>query len=228
MAAGPIYVGLGHDRITGLRGVARALPLGVLAFAVAGITLVGVQPSGASLAKELLQRAAAGTGQWWWAIALEAGGMFTAAYVVLVLAHALAPSNGPTALRGPTSRLRNTAALVLALFSLLLGLLPWNPYLPIPNISTSGLFETGMLPKTFVTVLGGIVLAVLLTPSSQQLGSSARWKFATKTLDPFRRVCGASGRLVERGNGILCQWPAASICLLALALLFGTLMLMAL
>ncbi|WP_247500789.1 proton-conducting transporter membrane subunit [Bradyrhizobium sp. 149] len=51
MAAGSIYVGLGHDRITGLRGVARALPLSVLAFAVAGIALIGVQPSGASWRK---------------------------------------------------------------------------------------------------------------------------------------------------------------------------------
>lgn len=228
MAAGSIYVGLGHDRITGLGGVARALPLSVLAFAVAGIALMGVQPSGASLAKELLHHAAAGTGQWWWAIALEAGGMFTAAYVVLVLAHALAPSDEPIALGGPAPRLRNTAAFVLALCSLLLGLLPWNPYLPVPNTSTSGLFETGMLSKTFFTVLGGIVLAILLTPSSQQLGASARWKFVTRTLGPFRRACCASGRLVERGNGILCQWPAASICLLALALLFGALMLMAL
>ncbi|WP_247500790.1 hypothetical protein [Bradyrhizobium sp. 149] len=96
--------------------------------------------------------------------------MFTAAYVVLVLAHALAPSDDPIALVGPAPRLRNAAALVLALCSLLLGLLPWTPYLPVPNTSTSGLIETGMLSKTFFTVLGGVVLAILLTPSSQQLG----------------------------------------------------------
>ena len=95
MAVGSIYTGLGHDRITGLRGVARALPLSVLAFAIGGIALMGVQPSGASLAKELLLQDTARTGQWWWAVVLQAGGMFTTAYVVLVLSHAFAPSDQP-------------------------------------------------------------------------------------------------------------------------------------
>ena len=75
MAAGLIYAALGHDRIAGLGGIARALPMTVLAFAVGGVSLVGVPPSGAYLAKELLLGAAAETGQWWWAVVLQAGGM---------------------------------------------------------------------------------------------------------------------------------------------------------
>lgn len=124
MAVGSIYTGLGHDRITGLRGVARALPLSVLAFAIGGIALMGVQPSGASLAKELLLQDTARTGQWWWAVVLQAGGMFTTAYVVLVLSHAFAPSDQPIALIGPAPLSRDLAALALALCSLFLGLLP--------------------------------------------------------------------------------------------------------
>jgi multicomponent Na+:H+ antiporter subunit D len=59
LAAGLIYTALGHDRIAGLAGIARALPISIVAFALGGIALVGVPPSGASLAKELLLQAAA-------------------------------------------------------------------------------------------------------------------------------------------------------------------------
>ena len=41
---------------------------------------------------------------------------------------------------------------------------------------------------------------------------------------PVRRGCLAFGALVEKGDEVLRQWPAASICLLLLALLFGALM----
>jgi len=227
MAAGSIYAGLGHDRITGLHGVARVLPLSVLAFAFAGIALMGVQPSGASLAKDLLLQAATKTGQWWWAVVLQTGGMLTTAYVVLVLAHALASSDKSIALTGPAPRLRDMAALVLALCSLLLGFVPWEPLLSVPYDSTSSFFGPGALAKLLLPVLGGVMLAILLSPWPDPLVSSARWKVATRVLDPFRRTCCAFGGLVQRGNGVLCQWPAASISLLMLALLFGALMLVA-
>jgi len=76
MAAGLIYAALGHDRIAdlaGVAGVARALPVTVLAFVLAGIALMGVVPSGAYLAKKLLLDAADGSGQWWWTIVLQGG-----------------------------------------------------------------------------------------------------------------------------------------------------------
>ena len=93
LSAGLIYAALGHDRIAGLAGIGRALPMSVIAFALAGVALIGVPPSGAYLAKELLLQAASGTGQWWWAVAIQAGGILTSSYVVLVLAHALAPAD---------------------------------------------------------------------------------------------------------------------------------------
>jgi len=79
MSAGLIYAALGHDRIAGLAGIARALPMSVFVFALAGLALIGVPPSGAYLAKELLLQAATGTGQWWWAVAIQAGGFLPAA-----------------------------------------------------------------------------------------------------------------------------------------------------
>jgi NADH:ubiquinone oxidoreductase subunit 5 (subunit L)/multisubunit Na+/H+ antiporter MnhA subunit len=227
MAAGSIYAGLGHDRITGLGGIARVLPLSVLTFAFAGIALIGVQPSGASLAKDLLLQAAAERQQWWWVVVLQAGGVFTAAYVLLVLAHALAPPDKPVVLTGPAPRLGDVAALVLALCSLLLGLVPWEPYLPVPYISPPDLSGLGTLSKSLLPVLGGVVLAILLSPRPHPFASSVRWKVAIGMLNRFRRGCCAFSSYVERGNGVLCEWPAASTCLLMLALLFSVLMLVA-
>jgi multicomponent Na+:H+ antiporter subunit D len=66
MAAGLVYAALGHDRIADLAGAARAMPVTVLAFAVSGLALMGVVPSGAYIAKKLLLDAADGSGQWWW------------------------------------------------------------------------------------------------------------------------------------------------------------------
>jgi len=106
MAAGMIYAALGHDRIQGLAGVARALPISVLAFAVGGVALIGVPPSGASLAKELLLQAAAETRQWWWAVAIQTGGIFTSGYLVLVVVQTLAPSAQPVTVRLSKRRVR--------------------------------------------------------------------------------------------------------------------------
>ena len=58
MAAGLIYGALGHDRLAGLVGLGRALPITLVAFAVAGVALIGVPPSGAYAAKTLLLQAA--------------------------------------------------------------------------------------------------------------------------------------------------------------------------
>ncbi|WP_426608775.1 complex I subunit 5 family protein [Bradyrhizobium sp. McL0616] len=224
LAVGSIYAGLGHDRITGLGGVARALPLSVLAFALGGAALMGIQPSGASLAKELLLQETTRTGQWWWALVLQAGGMFTSAYVVLVLAHALGPSDRPIALTGPTPRSRDMAALALALCSLLLGLLPWEPYLPIPSPAASKLFGIDGLVKLLLPVLGGATLAILLSPWPHPLASSAAWKTLMSVVAPLRRSCLVLGSLFEEADDVLRQWSAAGISLLLVALLLAILM----
>jgi formate hydrogenlyase subunit 3/multisubunit Na+/H+ antiporter MnhD subunit len=221
MAVGSIYAGLGHDRITGIRGAARALPLSVTTFALAGFALMGIPPGGASFAKELLLQETARTGQWWWAGVLQAGGMFTTAYVVLVLAHALSPPDQPVALAASPRRGSDLGALALALCSLLLGLLSWEPYLPIPYALESKLFGVESLVKLLVTVLGGAALAVLLSPWPHPLAGTVAWKDLTRALGPLRRACLGFGSLVERGDHFLRQWPAAGICLLAVTLLLA-------
>jgi formate hydrogenlyase subunit 3/multisubunit Na+/H+ antiporter MnhD subunit len=54
LAAGLIAGGLGHDRIAGLRGIGRVLPVTVFAFGIAALSLIVVPPSGGFVTKWLL------------------------------------------------------------------------------------------------------------------------------------------------------------------------------
>ena len=158
--------------LRGLGGVARALPMSVLAFALGGVALIGVPPSGAYLAKELLLQAAAETEQWWWAVVIQAGGIFTSSYLLLVLAHALAPANEPVTLRVPVPRIREAAALALALCSLLLGLVPWDAYLSRSARASSRIRSPSRRSSTTLwPILGGAVLAILLGRWGDRLAS---------------------------------------------------------
>ena len=223
LAVGSIYAGLGHDRITGLSGVARALPISVLAFAIGGFALMGVQPGGAALAKELWLQEAASTGQWWWVVVLQVGAMFTTAYVVLVLAHALAPSDQRISLVRTSPPGRDLAALALATCSLLLGLVPWEACLPIPPDVTAKSFGIDALAELLLSVLGGAALAILFSPWAHPPNSSDAWKQLTRPIEPLRRTCVELGSLVERGDGVLRQWSTAGICLLLLVLTLAAL-----
>ena len=136
LAAGLIAQALGHDRIAGLGGVARALPMTVLAFGLGGLSLMGLPPSGGFAAKWLLLTAAIDTGQWWWALVILAGGLLTGGYVFRVLAQALAAPDAPFAAAAPVARDREAVVLALALVSVLLGLLP---------LASFGLLQIGRL-----------------------------------------------------------------------------------
>jgi formate hydrogenlyase subunit 3/multisubunit Na+/H+ antiporter MnhD subunit len=220
MAAGSIYAALGHDRIADLRGIARALPMGVLAFALAGLALIGVPPSGAYFAKELLLAAATQTGQWWWPIVIQSGGILTSSYVLLVLAHALMPARGPAGSVAPVPRLAQASALALSVCSLLLGLFPWDACLPVPGATPWKLPALRALWTALWPLLPGAVCAVLL----------GRWT----RLAPFDRIIGMLGPARRAGLGLgsaieqidctVRQWPAAGVALLAVALALGAAM----
>ena len=121
MAAGLIAVALGHDRIAGLGGIARARPMSVLAFALAGASLVGLPPSGGFAAKWMLLSAAVETGQWWWALVIVLGGLLTGGYLVLVLMRMLEAPATPAAPLQPVASWREAVPLVLALLAVLMG-----------------------------------------------------------------------------------------------------------
>ena len=221
MAAGLIYAALGHDRIAGLSGAARSLPVTVLAFALGGVALMGVPSSGAYLAKDLLLQASDETGQWWWAAIIQAGGIFTGAYLFFVLANALMPASEPMALRARIPRIQEAAALALALCSLVLGLFPWEVYLPMPGGAPSNPFTLKALAAVVSTILAGSVLAIFIARWGHPLerlpwvGGFFRWA------SPIRRFALALAKMLERVDSITAQWPAAGVCLLALTAVFG-------
>lgn len=220
MAAGLLYASLGHDRIGELAGSGRARPLSVLAFALGGVSLMGLPPSGAHLAKDLLLQAAAETEQWWWAVVVQAGGVFTASYLVLVLAHALAPAVQPVRASVPVARSREVAALALALCSLLLGLVDWGAYLSVPLRSPSSPLAPDALWKMLWPILGGAMLAILLG----RWGRASRGTVLGSALGSVRRAAVAVAGIVERADFALRLWPVAGLSLLALAIAFGVAM----
>jgi multicomponent Na+:H+ antiporter subunit D len=121
MAAGLIYTTLGHDRVADLRGAGRALPVTILAFALAGASLIGLPPSGGFLAKWLLISSAMSTAQWWWGLAMLVGGLLTSMYVFIVVMRAMAPPEVGWAPKRVVPGFQQGAVLGLALCSFLLG-----------------------------------------------------------------------------------------------------------
>lgn len=125
LAAGVVAKTLGHDRVDDLAGAGRALPKSLFAFGLAGLSLMGIPPSGGFVAKWLLLRAAIDGGQWWWALVILTGGLFTGAYVFRIVARALATEGAPPVLRVAPPRGQEAIALALALLSVALGLVPF-------------------------------------------------------------------------------------------------------
>jgi len=218
MAAGLIYAALGHDRIADLAGVARAMPVTVLAFALAGLALMGVVPSGAYLAKKLMLDAADGSGQWWWMIVLQGGAAFTAGYVVLVLVSVMRSRPGPLPLVKRVSRLSELAALALSMSSLLLA---FSALGPVPGNLLANPFAPKELGTLLAVVLGGALLA---------LGLSRRSLFATAQLAAgadgglLRRSAVVVGEAFELADRVIRRWQFASMSLLMLVALVGGLL----
>jgi formate hydrogenlyase subunit 3/multisubunit Na+/H+ antiporter MnhD subunit len=213
MAAGLIYAAIGHDRIAELAGVARALPVTVLAFLVSGVALMGVLPSGAYLAKKLLLASADGSGQWWWTVVLQGGAVFTAGYVVLVMVNALRRPAVRRLQVSPVSMWSQWAALLLAACSLLLGLAANSSALP-PGLVKNPLAWTEALP-TLLVVLGGALLALAVSRGalSARIGDD----------HPLRRTLKPLGIAFERGDAFARRWTSASIFMALLVLMFGVL-----
>ena len=127
MAAGLIAEALGHDKIAGLRGVGRALPVTTFAFGIAALSLIGVPPTGGFVTKWWLLTASASAGQWWWVVIILAGGLLAGGYMFRVLAIVLTDSRSPLLLDAPVSRFREIVVLAMAVCALFLGLFSQKP-----------------------------------------------------------------------------------------------------
>lgn len=143
MGAGLIYSTLGHDRIADLRGVGRQLPMTMLAFALGGVALIGLPPSGGFMAKWLLLAAALTTGQWWWVVVLVLGGLLTSFYVFIVLVRAMDAVDVPLTPKIVVPRHREAVVLALAGLSFLLGCVALLP-LDVVQIGRPALLPAGL------------------------------------------------------------------------------------
>lgn len=125
LSAGVIAKALGHDRIAEFRGLGRRAAPAVLAFGLAGVSLMGLPPSGGFAAKWLLLTASIESGHWILALVIAVGGLLAAGYVYRVIAPALAPEEVPSSTgAAPVSSSGAALALALALFALLLFFVP--------------------------------------------------------------------------------------------------------
>jgi multicomponent Na+:H+ antiporter subunit D len=122
LAAGLIAESLGHDRIAGLGGAGRAMPMTFFALGLGGLSLMGLPPSGGFAAKWLLIKSSIAAGQWVWAAVMLAGGLLAAGYIYRVLAPAL--SDNVVVLKSRPGRSREAIALALAIFAVALGFAP--------------------------------------------------------------------------------------------------------
>ncbi len=120
LAAGNLLHFGGHDRIADLDRVVQRLPLSAFAFALAGVSLMGLPPSGGFIGKWLLLEAALAQGRWDLVAVMLVGGLLAAAYVFKVLGKAFTQAevtHEPQVVPAPME----WAALVLACGAIVLG-----------------------------------------------------------------------------------------------------------
>jgi formate hydrogenlyase subunit 3/multisubunit Na+/H+ antiporter MnhD subunit len=120
LTAGNIIHATGHDRLQDLDGITHVLPVSAFAFALAGVSLIGLPPSSGFAGKWMLLNAALGQGQWWWVAVLLVGTLLAAAYITRVLRHGFSQPAVPLQPH-PIPRTMEWTALGLALLAVLLG-----------------------------------------------------------------------------------------------------------
>jgi formate hydrogenlyase subunit 3/multisubunit Na+/H+ antiporter MnhD subunit len=118
----------GHDRIADLDRVVQRLPLSMAAFALAGVSIMGLPPSGGFIGKWLLLEAALEQGSWSWAIVILLGGVLAATYVFKVVGYAFTQSENPQQVHRVPAGME-WVAFGLAVAAVLLGLIVSQPIL---------------------------------------------------------------------------------------------------
>ncbi len=144
LCAGCVVWAAGHDRLADLKGIARPLPVTMFAFALAGVTLLGIPPSGGFVGKWNLVSAAVRGGHWAYAVIIYGGGLLAAGYVFRVLAPSLLFQKSPAGLRKVPWPME-AAALTLAIAAVLLDFLA-DPIFAFLAIGRPFAAVTGGLP----------------------------------------------------------------------------------
>jgi formate hydrogenlyase subunit 3/multisubunit Na+/H+ antiporter MnhD subunit len=120
LTAGNILHAAGHDRIRDLDGITHVLPVSVFAFALSGISLVGLPPSGGFVGKWMLLDAGVSEGKWIWVTAILVGSLLAAAYIMRVLTHAFTRIPEPD-IPNPIPPVMEWTGLTLAMLAAVLG-----------------------------------------------------------------------------------------------------------
>ena len=122
LAAGNLLHFGGHDRIADLDRVVQRLPLTTGAFALAGVSIMGLPPSGGFIGKWLLLEAALVQGRWDLAAVIILGGLLAAGYIFKVLGYAFTQTDIVHESRAVPASME-WATLLLAFGAILLGFL---------------------------------------------------------------------------------------------------------
>ncbi|MCC5806528.1 MAG: hypothetical protein JJU00_09400 [Opitutales bacterium] len=122
LAVGIFVLATGTDNRESIVNMVSRLPMTTFAFALAGVSLIGLPPSGGFVAKWMLLKAAFDSGQWWWAPMVLWGSFLTAGYVFMILRVAFAPARGKRdkPLRR-VPRVLEVAALILGIGAIAIG-----------------------------------------------------------------------------------------------------------
>ncbi|MCG5529058.1 proton-conducting membrane transporter [Halorhodospira sp. 9621] len=136
LAAANLLHRMGSDRLEHLRGVDRRAPLEVFTLALAGVSILGLPPSGGFIAKWLFVETALEQGQWLWIVVILLGGLLAAGYLFRALAVICTRPVDCDAPRPALAadHLAGLTALALALAALVVGLTPE----PILGLLASG------------------------------------------------------------------------------------------
>ena len=123
MASGTLFLHMGHDRIKDLTGLRASLPMTVFTFAIAGVNIMGLPPSGGFIAKWLMLTSSLAANQWVWGLVIMVGSLLASVYIFQVVCRFFVVPPGQTIRsRRPHSLLLEWPALALAVMALVLGL----------------------------------------------------------------------------------------------------------
>ncbi|MDH3348205.1 MAG: proton-conducting transporter membrane subunit, partial [Desulfobulbaceae bacterium] len=121
LAVGSLVLQAGHDQLARLESIGQQVPVAGFAFGMAGISLMGLPPSGGFIAKYQFLSVAFQQGQWWLVGVIFAGSLLTAAYVYKVVSYINRPSANPPHSSINVSDGSQWWAFFLALVAMLLG-----------------------------------------------------------------------------------------------------------
>jgi multicomponent Na+:H+ antiporter subunit D len=122
LAAGNLMQFGGHDRIADIDRAVQRLPLTVGAFALAGVSIMGLPPSGGFIGKWYLLQAAVSQGLWALVAVIVIGSVLAAGYVFKVLGHAFTKGSATHEAEAVPASME-WAAMLLASGAILIGFL---------------------------------------------------------------------------------------------------------